>query len=417
MRNYIISLNPIFDEIKRYIILTQNEDGSWGNAKRNELRIFLTVLAIAGLKSLSDNKCKETVKDAKIFLNQFLNKKPQNITNETAISGLFLYYYLSDLLNVRKEKLNNIRSLINYWEKKEYLKLNMVSAYVLYFDSKNKTARRVLKTNGVFDEEKGNYDLNRNYILPLLKSFDEGWIKKTLEEKDIEKIGYVLLGLTKHKRENALEDFPFEDIIINEVRRKYLDSLNRKISRGFLNLTALLKEGHEDVNLMNNKIRADSGELIKVKKLNGNKCSIEIDLHKIQKLPMEGNIIPYGMILFSLARLSHLKAAIMDISDFYRIKDELEYKNTFRIGKKRIFIYESIVLLAILYIFYLISPLVLIAINWIKNNLLVGLGVPILIILGDIIAKALSDKEYVISFFKYIIKKAVPNLYSLISSR
>ncbi len=418
MNPYTISLNPLFDEIKRYVIMNQNNDGSWGTERRQELRILPTVWAIAGIKALHDKKCDEIIENGKKFLGKFLNKSSQRIINESAICGLILYYYLSDLLEVKGEDLRNLKELKKFWERKSYLRLNMVCAYVLFFNPNDRISKNVLRTNGIYDESRKSYDITKSYILPLIsQTLSEEEIEKILGEKDIEKIAYILLGFSKSKDISKLEKTEIEDMVITRLRDEYLNSLNRKLTKSFLNLACLLKEGYDDAKFINNKIQADSNDILTIQKIKGSKCFIEIGIPKLQRIPLESNIIPYGILLYSMSRLSYLKAVILSVRDFNRIKDEIKYgeSNTFKIHKRRIYCYEIIVLLAILTLFYFLIPLFGFLYGLIENNLIIG-GSFVFVFLVDIIAKIVFDKEFIVKCIKKFFTWAIPHIYSYLTS-
>jgi hypothetical protein len=376
---HVFVTEPVFEELERVLIITQNQDGSWGTSATLDDRFYPTGWAVLALRSINRNSIPENVK--LLIKTQVI---PQ-LENDFEISkwlhakklcGLFLLlpyvYEEKQWTNSRLFK-QNLRTLLEQLEKKNWINNQIASYFVFGCTHIQELEETITKAKSFLQRVT---ELNASELAYVSLGCPEALLSrlKTVEsmeklKTDIEKLtdeqlSHLLLGLSLMKKAWKEEKKEIVTMVkaetIMRFRNRQITELDKKVTKEFLDLLLLLRVKIPLEELLR-RLKQLSNEVF-IQNIESTKGSIrittEIPSGQLQEVLGRIDIPTISCYIVSSVNRNEKNVYLLPQKDYAMI--EAYFKtNTLPINQKRLLFYETTLALSIValeaYFCYILS--------------------------------------------------------------
>lgn len=367
---------PVFEELERILIITQNQDGSWGTSATLDDRFYPTGWAVFALSSINKNSIQENVK--LLIKTQIIPQLENDFEiskwlHAKKICGLFLllpYIYEEKQWTNQRLFMQNLRTLLELLESKNWIN-NQVASYFVFGcshipeleDMVAKAKSFLQKVTTLNVSELAYISLGYpEVLLSIFKTMEKvEKLKMDIKKLTDEQLSHLLLGLSLTGNEERKE---IVAIIKNEtimrLRNRQITELDKKVTKEFLDLLLLLKvkipleELQKRLKQLNNEIF--------IQNIESEKGSIRITTAippgQLQEVLGKIDIPTISCYIVSSLNMNEKNVYLLPQKDYAMIEAYFKTK-TLPVNQKRLLLYETILVLVIVaceaYFCYLLS--------------------------------------------------------------
>jgi len=370
---------PVFEELERIIIITQNQDGSWGTSTTLDDRFYPTGWAVLALRSINKDRVPENIK--LLIKTQVIPQLEDDFEiskwlHAKKLCGLFLllpYIYEEKQLTNPRLFMQNLRTLLEQLEKKNWINSQVASYFVFGCSRIPGLEDIVAKAKSFLQRLKEINASERAYVsigypevlLSIFKTIESiEKLKMDIEKLTDEQLSHLLLGLSlikKNWNENKKEIMALvKNETIMRLRNRQITELDKKVTKEFLDLLLLLRvkipleEIQKRLKRLSNEVFIQNIESAK----GSIRVTTEIPSGQLQEVLGRIDIPTISCYIVSSVNRNEKNVYLLPQKDYAMI--EAYFKtNTLPINQKRLLFYETTLALSIValeaYFCYILS--------------------------------------------------------------
>jgi hypothetical protein len=376
MSFHVFVTEPVFEELERILIITQNQDGSWGTSATLDDRFYPTGWAVFALSSINRSSVPENVK---LLMKTQIIPQLENAfevskwLHAKKLCGLFLllpYICEEKQWTNRRLFMQNLKNLIEFLENKNWIN-NQVASYFVFGCSRIQGLEDMVTKAKSFLQKVTTQNFSElvyvslgypEVLLSIFRTIESmEKLKIEIEKLTDEQLSHLLLGLSLVKNEEKKDIVAMvKNETITRLRNRQITELDKKVTKEFLDLLLLLKakipleELQKRLRQLNNEIfiqniESETGSI---------RITTAIPSGQLQEALGKIDIPTISCYIVSSLNMSEKNVYLLPQRDYAMIEAYFKTK-TLPVNQKRLLLYEAKLVLVIVafeaYFCYLLS--------------------------------------------------------------
>jgi len=251
------TIDPIFEELQRILIIIQNPDGSWGVGSSLDDRLYPTGWAAFTSETLQLSlpiRKVETLISTQIILQIEEKFRLSRWLHVKKLCGFFLLLptiFRAKLWKDRKRFLSNLEFLFERLESQDWIN-PQIASYLAFSCSSISELKKTAKKARNFLKEQNSIPFQQcayvslgypDVLNPYLEDIEKFSLK--LDELTDEQLAHVFLALS-FRKDLVNEKLKWtiakvKEITISRLRNRHITEIDRKVTKEFLDLLLLLR--------------------------------------------------------------------------------------------------------------------------------------------------------------------------------
>lgn len=354
---HVRMVDPVYEEIKRILLILQNSDGSWGTADSLNERIYPTAWVLHALFSQGLNEPLE--KTFNLLREQVVteieaNFNLSNFAHVQKLYGVVMvlpFIFKRRLWESEESFLTNIKQVLDYAESKSWINTQLasyVSFFLRYIPDLSQYAERAEKALPQLENTNVANPFialgSREYLRRIVSS--DVFLKQVNSIPDEELAHFLVaisMSMASKRAEGKATLARVKERLVTTIQKRHLTELDKRVTKEILDMLLLLRAGIDKRELQD-RLRRLGGSLY-LKDIESSESYIKL----IIEIPSKGlfdilgriDLVVLSAYILSASKLGEMFTYLVPEKDYQLIRPFFE-NPTFPIPVKRALFYEAI---------------------------------------------------------------------------